>query len=85
MKTENGSTLVVDVNIRGKHFERFRDGLCISTPSGSTAYNKALGGALIHPSLEAMQIAEIASINNRVFRTVGSPLVLPKHHTCLRR
>ena len=30
-----------------------------------------------------MQIAEIASINNRVFRTVGSPLVLPKHHTCL--
>ena len=50
---------------------------------GSTAYNKALGGALIHPSLEAIQIAEIASINNRVFRTVGSPLVLPKHHTCL--
>ena len=44
---------------------------------------KALGGALIHPSLEAIQIAEIASINNRVFRTVGSPLVLPKHHTCL--
>ena len=84
MKTENGSTLVVDVGIRGKQFERFRgDGLCISTPSGSTAYNKALGGALIHPSLEAMQIAEIASINNRVFRTVGSPLVLPKHHTCL--
>ncbi len=30
-----------------------------------------------------MQITEIASINNRVFRTVGSPLVLPKHHTCL--
>lgn len=83
-KTENGSTLVVDVNIRGNQFERFRgDGLCVSTPSGSTAYNKALGGALIHPSLEAMQIAEIASINNRVFRTVGSPLVLPKHHTCL--
>ncbi len=54
---------VVDVNLRGKHFERFRgDGLRVSTPSGSTAYNKALGGALIHPSLEAMQITEIASI-----------------------
>src|SRR5699024_12256295 len=76
-------TLVMDVDIRNQHFERFRgDGLCISTPSGSTAYNKALGGALIHPSLEAIQITEIASINNRVFRTVGSPLVLPKHHTC---
>ena len=45
--------------------------------------NKALGGAIIHPSIEAIQIAEMASINNRVFRTVGSPLVLPKHHTCV--
>src|SRR5699024_11871447 len=83
IKSEYGLTLVVDVNICGKQFERFRgDGLCVSTPSCSTAYNKALGGALIHSSLEAMQIAEIASINNRVFRTVGSPLVLPKHHVC---
>lgn len=82
VKTPNGATLVVDVDIRGEHFERFRgDGLCVSTPSGSTAYNKALGGALIHPSLEAIQMTEIASINNRVFRTVGAPLVLPKHHT----
>jgi len=77
-------TLVMDVDIRGDHFERFRgDGLCISTPSGSTAYNKALGGAIIHPSLQAIQIAEMASINNRVFRTIGSPLILPAHHTCL--
>ncbi len=77
-------TLVTEVEIRGEYFETFRgDGLCISTPSGSTAYNKALGGAIIHPSIEAIQIAEMASINNRVFRTVGSPLVLPKHHTCV--
>ena len=77
-------TLVMDVELNGSHFERFRgDGLCMSTPSGSTAYNKALGGAIVHPSLDSMQLAEIASINNRVFRTVGSSLVLPKHHTCL--
>ena len=25
----------------------------------------------------------MASINNRVFRTVGSPLILPGHHTCM--
>lgn len=77
-------TLVMDVEIRGQHFERFRgDGLCISTPSGSTAYNKALGGAILHPSIPAIQVAEMASINNRVFRTVGSPLILPAHHTCM--
>ncbi|MFC4559336.1 NAD kinase [Virgibacillus kekensis] len=83
IKTTEGS-VVFDVEIKGDHFETFRgDGLCISTPSGSTAYNKALGGGIIHPSLEAIQLTEMASINNRVFRTIGSPLILPKHHTCL--
>ena len=77
-------TLVMDVELNGNHFERFRgDGLCVSTPSGSTAYNKALGGAIIHPTLQALQITEMASINNRVFRTVGSSLVLPAHHNCV--
>lgn len=77
-------TLVMDVEIRGDHFERFRgDGLCVSTPAGSTAYNKALGGAIIHPSISALQVAEMASINNRIFRTIGSPLILPAHHTCM--
>lgn len=81
LKTSDGSTLVVDVALKGNHFERFRgDGLCISTPSGSTAYNKSLNGALVHPSINAIQVTEIASINNRVFRTVGSPLILPDHH-----
>nr|WP_106785139.1 NAD kinase [Lysinibacillus timonensis] len=76
-------TLVMDIELNGNHFECFRgDGLCISTPSGSTAYNKALGGAIIHPTLQAFQITEMASINNRVFRTVGSSLVLPAHHNC---
>ncbi|KGA97316.1 inorganic polyphosphate/ATP-NAD kinase [Alkalihalobacillus alcalophilus ATCC 27647 = CGMCC 1.3604] len=83
VKSIEGS-LVSSVEIKGEAFEIFRgDGLCISTPSGSTAYNKALGGAILHPSLASIQIAEMASINNRVYRTVGSPLVLPQHHTCL--
>lgn len=77
-------TLVMNIEIKGLLFETFRgDGLCISTPTGSTAYNKALGGALIHPSLRAIQLTEMASINNRVFRTIGSPLILPDHHTCM--
>ena len=81
-----GSTLVMHVEIRGQSFERFRgDGLCVSTPSGSTAYNKALGGAIIHPSIPAVQLTEMASINNRVFRTIGSPLILPAHHTCMMK
>jgi len=82
LKTVDG-TLVAGIHINDEPFEMFRgDGIVISTPTGSTAYNKSLGGAVIHPSLEALQIAEIASINNRVYRTLGSSVILPKHHHC---
>ena len=74
-----GGTLVCDVYINDHHFERFRgDGICVSTPTGSTGYNKSVGGAVLHPGLEALQMAEIASINNRVYRTLGSPLIIAK-------
>lgn len=77
------ATLVAQLHVNDAMFEMFRgDGICISSPSGSTAYNKSLGGAIIHPSLETIQIAEIASINNRVYRTLGSSMILPKHHHC---
>lgn len=73
-----GPTLVTELYIGDQLFENFRgDGLCFSTPSGSTAYNKSLGGAIVDPTIDAMQVAEIASINNRVFRTLGSPMILP--------
>ncbi|RKD24319.1 NAD kinase [Ammoniphilus oxalaticus] len=72
----------VDVELNNRSFESFKgDGLCISSPSGSTGYNKSLGGAIVHPSLEMIQLSEIASINNRVYRTIGSSLVIPKGHT----
>ncbi|ANK60069.1 NAD kinase [Loigolactobacillus backii] len=71
------ATMVTDVYIRDELFESFRgDGLCVSTPTGSTAYNKSIGGAVLHPRLEAIQLTEIASLNNRVFRTLGSPVVI---------
>lgn len=75
-----GKTMVADVMINKEKFETFRgDGLLISTPTGSTAYNKSLGGAVLHPTIEALQLTEISSINNRVFRTLGSSLIIPKN------
>lgn len=69
----------LNITIDDLFFESFRGtGVCVATPTGSTAYNKALGGALIYPSLPAFQLTEIASINNNVYRTVGSPLIIPK-------
>ncbi|UDM32459.1 NAD kinase [Lentilactobacillus laojiaonis] len=75
-------TLMAEVYLKGEFFENFRgDGLCISTPSGSTAYNKSVGGAIINPQISAVQVSEISSINNRVFRTLGSPIIVPPDET----
>ncbi|WP_283279561.1 NAD kinase [Streptococcus dysgalactiae] len=72
-------TMVVDVIINHVKFESFRgDGISVSTPTGSTAYNKSLGGAVLHPTIEALQLTEISSLNNRVFRTLGSSVIIPK-------
>lgn len=74
-------TFIASIYINGEHFEDFRgDGLCISTPTGSTAYNKSLNGAVVHPALDCIQLSEINSINNNVYRTLSSSIVLPKNH-----
>lgn len=77
----NIKTQVLDVYINEEHFETIRgNGLNFSTPSGSTGYNKSLKGAVIHPRVKAFQMCEIASINNTIFRSLGSPLILDKTH-----
>ena len=69
----------LNVIINGLFLESFRGtGVCVCTPTGSTAYSKSLGGALLYPNIEAFQMTEIASINNNVYRTIGSPLIFPK-------
>lgn len=81
IKSKNLSTFVMEVWINEKRFESFRgDGMILSTPSGSTAYNHSVGGAILHPAFEAMQVSELAAINNREFRTLNRPFILPKHH-----
>ncbi|MDR3215225.1 MAG: NAD kinase [Bacilli bacterium] len=74
-------TQVMDVFVNQKYFETFRgNGLCFATPTGSTGYNKSLGGAILHPKTEALQMSEIASINNLAYKALGSSLILTKDH-----
>ncbi|MGR3741495.1 NAD kinase [Companilactobacillus sp. DQM5] len=75
-------TMRADVILDGEFFEKFRgDGLCFSTPSGSTAYAKSIGGAVIHPKSHVMQMNEIAPINNRVYRSISAPIIVPSTQT----
>ncbi len=77
-------TINIDVYLNKEYFETFRGtGLILSTPSGSTAYNKGLNGAVIEPSVLCYQLTEIASINNNAFKTLSSSLILKKETRCL--
>ena len=85
LRKVNG-TLLCEVYINGELFENFRgDGLCVATPTGSTGLSKSLGGAVVHPRAEVMQMTEMASINNRVYRTLSSPMIFAKDNVLTLR
>ena len=72
-------TLISDVYINDEFLETFRgNGLVVSTSLGSTGYNKSIGGAVIDLKLEVLQLSEIAPINNCLFSSLKSPLVVSK-------
>jgi NAD+ kinase len=50
----------LDVSVDGVFVSAFRaDGLIVSSPTGSTAYNLAAGGPILHPALPAVVLTPI--------------------------
>lgn len=73
-------TQVATITINEIPFEYFRGtGLCVSTPTGSTAYNKSLNGSIIDPSKDLFQLVKIAPINNNIYRTLSNPIIFDRN------
>lgn len=73
LQRRGAGMLSVHVRIDGRDLPAYwSDGLVISTPTGSTAYNLSVGGPIVMPSSEVMVIAPISPHNLNV-----RPLVAP--------
>ena len=63
----------IEANLNGQFINSFRaDGLIVSTPTGSTAYNLSAGGPVIFPSMDAVVITPICP-----FTLSNRPIVVP--------
>ncbi len=68
----------LEIYIDGNHLERFSgDGVIISTPVGSTAYNFSCGGSIIYPSLKTLQLTPLSPISSKAYRSLLNSAIIP--------
>ncbi|MBZ2174114.1 NAD(+)/NADH kinase [Schnuerera sp. xch1] len=68
----------LEIFIDDNHLEKFSgDGIIISTPAGSTAYNFSSGGSIVYPSLKTLQITPLSPISSRVYRSLLNSIIVP--------
>jgi NAD+ kinase len=69
--------IALDVRVDGVFVNSFlADGLLVSTPTGSTAYNMAAGGPIMHPAMRSLTITPVCP-----HTLTSRPLVIPHTST----
>lgn len=76
VKGNKSRTIHLKLDINNKSVQNFSgDGLIISTPAGSTAYNYAVGGSIVDTSLNVIQVSPISPINTNAYRCFTSSII----------
>ena len=75
----DGERLIhLDIKIGDQQIARYSgDGVLVCTPAGSTAYNYSLGGVIVDPTVDMLQITPIAPVNNVAYRSITSGIIVP--------
>ena len=72
-------TTHLDISIGESFMEKFSgDGVLISTPAGSTAYNYSLHGSIVDPRIHALQVTPISPMNTNAYRSFISSMLVPQ-------
>ncbi len=70
--------LHLGISINNSFIENFSgDGICVASPAGSTGYNYSLGGSIVDPRLNLLQVTPISPMNSVAFRSLTSSILLP--------
>lgn len=61
LRHETSSMLDMETTLRGRELTTYRgDGLIVSTPTGSTAYNMSVGGPILEPTTSCLVLSPIS-------------------------
>ncbi len=82
IRSKKFNALKIPVYVDNELLEDFKgDGLLISTSTGSTAYNMSFGGSVVYNTLNTLQITPIAPLNNKVYKSLLVPVIIPSNKT----
>ncbi|MDD2446771.1 MAG: NAD(+)/NADH kinase [Tissierellia bacterium] len=78
IKGTKSKVVHLSMYIDGNHLQKISgDGVIVSTPAGSTAYNFSSGGSIVYPSINCLQVSPLSPISSKAFRSLPTSIIVP--------